>query len=146
MGRLVKAFLLLTFLPLAVGCGDTRTLDNEEVGTSTAKLITSNGLTYPIASIGSWADGNFGACGTYYRTGRCHVGTDVMTGAGTPVYAMANGTVIAPVSGAQNPGDNCTSGWGYDYGLSNTCNMGLVPLQLSPCYKARETSPALSFS
>ncbi len=135
MGRAVQ-LLLLCLLSFAFSCGDGRTLDNtnERVGISTSKLVAPNSLTYPVASMTSWADGSYGACGSgNYITGQCHIGNDLMAAAGTPVYPITSGTVIW-VSNKQDTDNDCyKSGWGYDYykaqynpNGTNTCNMGLL--------------------
>lgn len=129
MGRLVTLFFLF-LVCFVISCGDARTFEkeDEEVGTSTAELTFSNGLTTPIASMSSWTNGNFGACGSsYYLAGKCHIGNDIHVAAGTPVLAVAAGTLIS-ISGTQSPSSNCPSGWGYDYGIANTCNVAYAVL------------------
>ncbi len=118
--------LVLFLLTLAVGCGDSRKLESEEVGTASSKLTTLSDLTYPMSSMTSWPDANYGACGSSYFTGKCHTGADIAASYGTPVYAITAGTVVVK-SATQDVSSNCrSSGWGYDYGVSNTCNMGLL--------------------
>jgi hypothetical protein len=126
MERLVK-MLLLFLLSFAVSCGDGSTFDKEEIGTSASKITTLNDLAYPLLSMSSWTNANYGACGyPHYFAGKCHNGADIMADHGTPVYAITAGKIIVK-SATQDPGNNCkSSGWGYDYGQSNTCNMGLL--------------------
>jgi len=127
MGRLVNAVFLL-LLTLVTSCGGAETLDNKEFGVSTSALTFSNGLTTPIASMSSWTNGNFGTCGSaYYFSGLCHTGNDIAAAAGTQVRAIAAGTLLA-ISGQQKPEENCPSGWGYDYGVMNTCNVAYAVL------------------
>lgn len=122
MGRLAVRILFLFLSFLAMSCGNERTLDNEKIGISTSKLMLSNGLTYPISSMTSWSNYNYGACGTHYFTGKCHNGSDIGTAVGTPVYAITAGKVVAK-SGKQN--ETCSSYWGYDQS-SDKCNMALA--------------------
>ncbi len=125
MGHTIRA-LVLFLLTLAVGCGDSRRLDNEKVETASSELTTLSDLTYPMSSMTSWTDANYGACGSSYFTGKCHVGADIMASYGTPVYAITAGTLVVK-SATQDISSNCkSSGWGYDYGVSDTCNMGLL--------------------
>lgn len=126
MGRVIRALVLL-LLSLATGCGDGRTLDNKEVGIVASKLTTLSDLTYPLSSMTSWTNANYGACGNPdYFIGKCHNGADIMAQHGTPVYAITAGT-LAVKSATQDTGSNCkSSGWGYDYGQTDTCNMGLL--------------------
>lgn len=96
--------------------------------TQAEKTTAGNGFVYPMDSITSWKDtydyAGFGACGSsYYYTNTCHNGTDIGASRGTSVYAIAAGTVVK-VSGTQN--STCSSGWGYDYGGSSTCNMAVA--------------------
>lgn len=134
MGRLVKAAILL-LMSFVISCGDASPLDNEEFGVSATALTFSNGLTTPIASMSAWENGNFAACGSSYWTGRCHVGNDIEAPVGTPVHAVAAGTLIA-ISATQDTNNDClSSGWGYDYyhnvdnpNGTNTCNMALAIL------------------
>lgn len=89
--------------------------------------VAGNGFVYPLDAITSWSDtydyAGYGACGTSYYTNTCHNGTDIGSARGSFVYAIAAGTVVK-VSGSQN--STCTSGWGYDYGGSSTCNMAVA--------------------
>jgi len=91
------------------------------------KTVASNGFTYPISGLTSWSNGNYGACGSYYFSGYCHVGNDLIYARGTMVSSIAAGTVLG-VSGTQNA--VCSSGWGYDSsttsGGTNTCNMSVA--------------------
>lgn len=118
---------ILFLLSLAIGCGDERTLDNKEIRPTSSKLVTLNNLTYPLSSMTSWTNSNYGACGNPdYFNGKCHNGADIFAAQGTPVYAIAAGTVVVK-SATQDVGSNCvSSGWGFDYGQNNTCNMGLL--------------------
>lgn len=136
MGRAFQ-MLLLCLLSFAFSCGDGRTLDNERIGTSASKLVAPNGLTYPLASMSSWSDANYGKCGTgKYTTGQCHIGSDFAAAAGTPVYPIASGTVVLVSNNKGNPipqKGKCSSGWGYDYydaslnaTGTNTCNDGIL--------------------
>lgn len=93
-----------------------------------ARTTAGNGFVYPLDSMTSWKDtydyAGFGACGSsYYYANTCHNGTDIGASRGSSVYAIAAGTVLS-VSGSQN--STCTSGWGYDYGGANTCNMAVA--------------------
>jgi hypothetical protein len=127
MERIVRSFFSL-LLGLVIGCGAEDSIDDatETVGVNASELVAGNGFTCPLSSISSWPNNNFAACGaTYYVADKCHNGSDIMAGYGTTVYAMAAGTVLAK-SGTQDPANNCSSGWGYDYGQSNTCNMALA--------------------
>jgi murein DD-endopeptidase MepM/ murein hydrolase activator NlpD len=120
------SILLLAGTALGVvACSPAQNDQTAGVESSTNELVAANGFTYPLSSMGSWPDNNFAACGAYYVTNYCHSGSDILTSYGTTVYAMAAGTVLAK-SGTQDPGNNCSSGWGYDYGQSNTCNMALA--------------------
>ena len=92
----------------------------EEVDPDALFFMRGNGF-----DLNYMTNGNYGACGYYYVSGFCHNGNDLIYPRGTGVYSVAAGTVIAK-SGTQNPGSNCTSGWGYDYGYTNTCNMALA--------------------
>ncbi len=91
------------------------------------RATAGNGFVYPLDVVTSWNDtydyAGYGACGTSYYTNTCHSGTDISSARGSSVYAVAAGTVVR-VSGSQN--STCTSGWGYDYGGANTCNMALA--------------------
>ena len=95
MVHATRAFVLF-FLTLAIGCGDSRRLDKEVVETAASKLTTLSDLTYPLSSMTSWTDANYGACGSSggYFSGKCHVGADIMAQYGTPVYAITAGTVV----------------------------------------------------
>lgn len=125
MGRLIN--IVLSFLLFfAMSCGNTSTLDNERVGTSTSDLLASNGLMYPIDTMSSWTDGNYGACGSdEYAPDRCHIGNDILVSNDSvaTVYPIKAGTVVIK-SVTQDA--TCSSNWGYDYGRSNTCNMALA--------------------
>lgn len=136
MGHFIRLFLLF-MVSFAIGCGDQRTLDNERVGVSISKLILSNGIAYPMSSMTSWSNYNFGACGTgQYTTGKCHTGSDIMALADTPVYAIADGVVVSLSNNGNDPNPKngkCSSGWGYDYyhatrnptGI-NKCNFAIL--------------------
>ncbi len=113
--------------------GDTGYWENsterkEPVDESRSMRTTAgNGFVYPLDSMTAWKDtydyAGFGACGTSYYTNTCHNGTDIGATRGDSVYAIAAGTVVK-VSGSQN--STCTSGWGYDSGGANTCNMAVA--------------------
>jgi murein DD-endopeptidase MepM/ murein hydrolase activator NlpD len=111
----------------SIGCSGASD-ETSDVGIARQETVASNGFTYPIASMSSWTAGhNYGACGSYYQSNRCHIGDDISASAGTTVSAMAAGTIILR-SGTENP--NCSSGWGRDwYKSSNagtqTCNVAL---------------------
>ena len=102
---------------------------HQSADTSTAQKTTAgNGFVYPLDVVTSWKDAydyaGFGACGSsYYYSSTCHNGSDIGSARGTSVYAIAAGTVVK-VSGTQN--STCSSGWGYDYGGSSTCNMAIA--------------------
>jgi murein DD-endopeptidase MepM/ murein hydrolase activator NlpD len=66
---------------------------------------TSTGFYYPLNSpIAS--DRNWLACGASYYANTRHIGSDLIFGVGTRVYAVAAGTVI------YKSGPNQSSGWG----------------------------------
>jgi hypothetical protein len=121
MGQVFR-LLVLFFVSFAMGCGDARTLDSEQISKVTSKVILTNGLTYPLSSMSSWVNQNYGACGSHYFAGRCHNGADIVASVGTPVYAVTAGTVI---SRSARQDDTCSSYWGYD-ATSDTCNMALA--------------------
>lgn len=126
---------LLCLMAVVLSCNGRRDSKPEEVGSASSRITTLNDLAYPLASMTSWVDANYGACGkseqvTYYFTNRCHNGADIGSPVGSSVYAIADGVVIRK-SGYQNAA--CTSGWGYDkqHGSDNpsgtdTCNMALL--------------------
>lgn len=106
--------------------------ENKEVGDGPNFIAlaktASNGFTYPLSALSSWSDGNYGACGSYYFTGKCHTGNDMVTARGTTVYSLAAGKILSQ-SGTQD--SSCSSGWGYDYWSSDgtgtsKCNMALA--------------------
>src|SRR5687768_16912515 len=68
---------------------------NDGLGMTTSAVVAPNGFTYPLSSMGSWTDGNFGACGSSYVTNLCHIGNDLSASQGNSVYSMAAGTVLA---------------------------------------------------
>lgn len=124
------------------GLADTASTTPEDVAVDTANVeearssedasrfqrtMAENGFVYPLDSMTAWQDtydyAGFGACGSSYYTNTCHNGTDIAASHGSSVYAIGAGTVLS-VSGSQN--STCTSGWGYDYGGANTCNMAVA--------------------
>lgn len=126
------AFLLvvisfLTGCATETGLYDTASIyDTAHVWEASAKSTSSGGFTYPLSSMSSWTNGNYGACGSYYFSNRCHNGVDLTASRGTSVYAIAAGTVLY-VSGTQN--GICSSGWGYDWASGSgakTCNMAIL--------------------
>lgn len=124
---MVAAAILAVFVDCTIEVGDEPGAD--QVGDVQQGLTDGNGYTYPLASMSSWTAGhNYGACGSYYQTDRCHIGNDISASAGTTVSAIAAGTVIY-VSGSQN--STCTSGWGKDWLKSTgagtqTCNVAVL--------------------
>lgn len=92
-----------------------------------ARTTAGNGFVYPLDGVSAWQNtydyAGYGACGTSYYTNTCHNGTDIGAARGSSVYAIAAGTVVR-VSGTQN--STCSSGWGYDSGGANTCNMAVA--------------------
>lgn len=114
--------LLLLSTIAAVGCDGRRSFDNQEAVAFTSQALVLSELTYPLSSMTAWTDTNYGACGSAYFSGLCHNGADIGASVGTPVYAIAAGTVIAK-SDAQNA--TCSSGWGRDQ-TTGTCNMALA--------------------
>ncbi len=120
------SILLLAVATLGVvSCSPAQNDQTVGVESSAHELVAANGFTYPLSSMSSWPNNNYAACGSYYLTNKCHNGSDISASYGTTVYAMAAGTVIAR-SGTQDPANNCSSGWGYDYNQGNTCNMALA--------------------
>src|SRR5512133_36079 len=95
MGRLVVRILFLFLSCLAISCESERALDNKEIGVSASKLTTLADLSFPIPSMTSWTNANYGACGSSYFTDSCHNGADIMTGVNTTVHAITAGTVIS---------------------------------------------------
>ncbi len=134
--RIRKAVLISGAL-VAVTCTDDAGHDADRLGQGVFALsAASNGFTYPMDSVTSWTDGNFGACGPLgpYITDHCHTGNDMIASRGTSVYSVAAGTAIYQ-SATQDTSANCPSGWGYDYNNpdpaknepgTNTCNMALL--------------------
>ncbi len=100
---------------------------HSEDAASYERTTAGNGFVYPLDSVTAWQDtydyAGYGACGSSYYSNTCHSGTDIGAARGSSVYAIGTGTVVA-VSASQN--STCTSGWGYDYGGANTCNMGVA--------------------
>ncbi|MFA4845336.1 MAG: M23 family metallopeptidase [Patescibacteria group bacterium] len=115
------AFLLACAPPIN---NDTAGIDTAGNGfIALGKTTATNGFTYPLSTETVWDNDNYGACGSSYYTGYCHTGNDMVTARGSIVYSLAAGTVIYQ-SATQNA--SCSSGWGYDYGYNNTCNMALA--------------------
>lgn len=106
--------------------------NSDALGVVEQPVTASNGFVFPLDSLSSWQNANFGACGpTHYFTNRCHIGADFGVPRNTVVRAISDGVVIAQ-SATQDA--TCGSGWGYDYddgsgalvGGTNTCNMALA--------------------
>jgi hypothetical protein len=73
---------LLCLMAVVLSCNGRRDSKPEEVGSASSRITTLNDLAYPLASMTSWVDANYGACGkseqvTYYFTNRCHNGADI---------------------------------------------------------------------
>lgn len=141
---MIRSWLLTAFAGLLLfGCApvvsdtsdtaDTAMPASERPATAAFDAIglektASNGFTYPLSSLTGWTDGNYGACGSYYFTGKCHTGNDMVIARGTTVYSLAAGKILSQ-SGTQD--SSCSSGWGYDYWSSDgtgtkKCNMALA--------------------
>ena len=129
MGRVMSLFFLF-LLSLAMSCEYQQgTNEHPDLAKSVSGLVAQkNGIVYPISSMTFWDNANYGACGAKYKPGTCHTGTDILVPSGTPVYAVAAGEVIlvnGRITTTETGGVSCPSGWGYDYGVTNTCNVAV---------------------
>lgn len=99
----------------------------EEPDPNSLMFMMASGFDHPIAWENYMSNGNYGACGSGggYFPNKCHIGHDIIYPRGTNIYSLAAGTVIR-VSASQDTSKNCPSGWGYDYGYTNTCNMAVA--------------------
>jgi len=103
----ISAIAMLAVL----GCGDMSDEVNEGVQDGEAKVdegggkrpgregdglvnAFATGLYAPVEGTIS-GNGNWLACGNAYFTGKRHLGTDIMRGVGTGVFAVGAGTVLA---------------------------------------------------
>ncbi|MBI4414809.1 MAG: M23 family metallopeptidase [Candidatus Kerfeldbacteria bacterium] len=90
------------------GHDDTSMTDTKHpMPVTTGLTRTSTGFYYPVGWTVS-GNGNWYTCGADYYPNKRHLGTDIMCGVGTPIYAVAAGTIVKRGDGADSWGTgNC---------------------------------------